>query len=330
MLMSHIQTKDEMLDKAFSRASKKAKKKKVRGKPIDKAIQKERMRINISSSILSSSLEQIVKKTFSYEKLSPFYREMVDIIVDVDEFKKSLARIDWSYKKISDIKGDYIRKVNRSKKPNQAKRSREQFYGRVSNILDGIEDELEYLNKCKTDLEKLPSIRDAPTIVLSGFPNVGKTYLLKVLTGSEPQIESYPFTTKNINVGFFKKDFQEYQVLDPPGLLDRPIEEMNKIEKQSVSALKYLANIIIYVFDPSETSYPVKKQLELLREIKKEFEGVQIITVVNKMDSFQERKVEEIESNITIDYKVSAKEKIGIDEFKKDISKKLRGVRKFE
>ncbi|MFB6089280.1 MAG: NOG1 family protein [Candidatus Aenigmatarchaeota archaeon] len=330
MLMPHIQTKDEILDKAFSRASKKAKKKKVKGKSIDKAIQKERLRINISSSIIVSRLEQIVKKTFSYEDLSPFYREMVDIIVNVDKFKKSLARVDWAYKKVSDIKGDYKRKVNRSSNPNQAKRAREQFYGRVSNILDGIEEELEYLNKCKTDLEKLPSIRDVPTVVLSGFPNVGKTYLLKVLTGSEPQIESYPFTTKNINVGFFKKGFQEYQVLDPPGLLDRPIEDMNRIEKQSVSALKYLANIIVYVFDPSETSYPIKKQLELLKEIKKEFEGIEIIVVINKMDSFQKKKVKEIENNTSIDHKVSAKEKTGIGEFKENVSERLKEVRKFD
>ncbi|MCD6542320.1 MAG: 50S ribosome-binding GTPase, partial [Thermoplasmata archaeon] len=78
---------------------------------------------------------------------------------------------------------------------------------------------------------------------------------------------------------------ERYQIIDTPGLLDRPLEKRNKIELQAIAALKHLADLIIFILDPTETcGYGLKEQMNLLKSIKKEFSGIPIIVVENKSD----------------------------------------------
>jgi nucleolar GTP-binding protein len=68
-------------------------------------------------------------------------------------------------------------------------------------------------------------------------------------------------------------------------LLDRPLEERNRIERQAILALKYLADVIVFILDPSESSgYRLEDQLALLESVKKGFEGLPIIEIENKVD----------------------------------------------
>ncbi|MBN1157548.1 50S ribosome-binding GTPase, partial [Candidatus Woesearchaeota archaeon] len=98
-------------------------------------------------------------------------------------------------------------------------------------------------------------------------PNVGKTTLLFKLTGAKAEINSYPFTTKSINLGYFSNGEEKIQVIDTPGTLNR-FDRMNSIEQQAHLALKYLADTIVYVFDLTG-EYPMEQQLKLYDSIKK-------------------------------------------------------------
>jgi nucleolar GTP-binding protein len=54
---------------------------------------------------------------------------------------------------------------------------------------------------------------------------------------------------------------------------------------QAVTALKHLANAILFILDPSETcGYPLDRQLRLLESIKGLFPDVPILVVENKVD----------------------------------------------
>jgi nucleolar GTP-binding protein len=135
-----------------------------------------------------------------------------------------------------------------------------------------------------------------PLIVVAGPPNVGKSSLVRALSSAEPEVAEYPFTTKNISLGHFKVDGYTVQIMDTPGLLDRPMDERNEIERQAILALKLVANIVIYLFDPSPFRYyPIENQLRILEDIKRNFMGLHIIKVINKIDiADEELRVEEV------------------------------------
>ena len=82
---------------------------------------------------------------------------------------------------------------------------------------------------------------------------------------------------------------ERIQFVDTPGILDRPAEERNQIEKQALSAMMNVANIILFILDPSEhCGYPMDVQLHLLDEVKGMVD-VPLIVVANKSD-FRTRK----------------------------------------
>jgi nucleolar GTP-binding protein len=85
-------------------------------------------------------------------------------------------------------------------------------------------------------------------------------------------------------VGHFEKNKIRYQIIDTPGLLDRPLEERNEIELQAISALRHVGKVMLFIIDPSETcGYTLEKQMHLLEEIKKEF-VIPMIVAANKTD----------------------------------------------
>jgi len=139
-------------------------------------------------------------------------------------------------------------------------------------------------------MKRFPAIKTGLfTIAIAGYPNVGKSSLLKILTNASPEIKEYAFTTKAINMGYFNLNDDKIQVIDTPGAFDRNINKMNNIEKQAFLALKHVANMIIFIIDPTEgCGYGIKQQDNLLQSIKS-FKKP-IITVHNKADLIQKRE----------------------------------------
>jgi len=45
-------------------------------------------------------------------------------------------------------------------------------------------------------------------------------------------VQPYAFTTKSLFVGHMDYKYLRWQVIDTPGILDRPLEERNTIEMQ--------------------------------------------------------------------------------------------------
>ena len=113
---------------------------------------------------------------------------------------------------------------------------------------------------------------------------MGKSSFVNGVTRADNEIASYPFTTTQIRVGHVEVDRIRYQLVDTPGLLDRPEDERNEIESQAVSALEHLADAVLVLVDPSEEcGYPLAQQLELRDGIESRFD-VPVLTVGNKSD----------------------------------------------
>jgi len=308
---------EELTDKAFSRASKLNK----RGvNALDSKKKTSLAKITASGDIVTDTLNGYVEKFPRIEKEEGFYPELVDLAIGLDQYKKSLGAMNWASGKTERLKNDSLRQIRRSKDENYIESTRSGFYGRLSSIIQQISKDLLFLQDAKNKFRKLPHIDpDVPTVVIAGFPNVGKSSLVKRLSTAAPEVAPYPFTTKGIVIGHMEDGWRRYQVIDTPGLLDRTIEERNDIEKQAVLALKYLTNVMVFVLDPSEScGYGMDKQMALLDSVKRGFSGIPLIVAESKSDLFVSGS-----GNI----RFSAESGENVDAVRENITKELRSVR---
>ena len=278
-----IMSADEILDKAFKRLTKIEKE----GHDLMQVRQRTTVaRITAAGDIISTVLLKYVKAFPSMAKREEFTMELIDLLVGTDQLKKSLGALSWCSQRVSKLRQEYIRKAKGATRLNEVERVRKEFYGRASSLLKQIDSDLAFVSRARDELKRVPVIEmELPTVVIAGFPNVGKSQLVEKLSSAKPRIAPYPFTTKGITIGHFTVRYQRYQVVDTPGLLDREFEERNEIERQAILALKYLADVMVFVIDPSETSgYSLEKQLALLDSVKANFPGIPLIEVENKAD----------------------------------------------
>ncbi|RQG91032.1 NOG1 family protein [Natrarchaeobius chitinivorans] len=293
-------TSEELIDKAFSRAARAGR---AKG-----GLEAQQSMLQTAANIISDNLENVVTAwpDFAYEDdVHPFYYEIADAIVDVDELRQSLSEVMWASRKAREIHEEYQSKLRKTD-VDTARKHRKQAFARLADIVEQIGDDLLYINESRNDLRDLPDIDpDEPTIVVAGYPNVGKSSFVNDVTSARGETASYPFTTRGIGVGHFEHDHIRYQIVDTPGLLDRPPEERNEIESQAVSAVEHLADCMLVVLDPSaECGYPLESQLELRDAIAAQFDTVTVLTIANKVDR-EEVWNDDLLSEMDADYRMS-------------------------
>ncbi len=242
-------------------------------------------RISTIESISTGHLDKIIRKFPTIETLHPFYYELIDLMFDVDKYKLSLGNIQWTSDKIKEFSTSYIGKLKSAKTINDMNSIMKSYYGRYSSLIKNIEKDLLYLGECRNYLRRLPGIiTDIPTFIIAGIPNSGKSSLIEKLTGTSPEIASYPFTTKEILLGYKNIGGHRVQFIDTPGILDREMSRRNDIEKKSIIALSKIEGVIIFLFDYSGTSkYTIEEQNNLFNEISINFSN-KIIRIQTKID----------------------------------------------
>ncbi|QLG28035.1 NOG1 family protein [Halorarum halophilum] len=268
---------EELVDKAFSRAARAGR---AKG-----GIEAQESMLRTAGNILSDNLENVSNDwpDFEYE-VDPFYYELADAVVNVDDLRQSLSEVNWASNQIAELRSEYASKIRKSN-VDTARKHRKQAFARMADIVDEISDDLLAVGEARDALKGLPDIRpDEPAIVVAGYPNVGKSSFVNEVTRASNEIASYPFTTKAVQIGHFERDRIRYQIIDTPGLLDRPAHERNDIERQAVSALTHLADAVLFVVDASgDCGYPLDDQLALLEEVEATFDAP-VLLVCNKSD----------------------------------------------
>lgn len=272
-----VLTAEELIEKAFRRASR------VTGRNRkEKALNK----LATISNVLKDYFNRIITSHPSYDNLDDFYREMVDVVVGVRRLKKSLAALAWADSMTQKVITQGIRRIKGGRDP---ERTLKEVYGRVASIIEQIDDELRLLNEAKMKLREIPSLTGDFTVVFAGYPNVGKSSIISAISTVKPEVASYPFTTKKIFVGYIDTPVGRMQVIDTPGLLDRPFEKRNRIERRAILALRHLADVVVFVIDPTEScGFELEKQLSLLEEIREEFD-LPFIEIYSKADLHDRR-----------------------------------------
>ena len=278
-----VMTAQELLDKGLRRASKATGGGRTK---LERARKVGVAKVQTLGDTLNATLRRYVEAVPSLERLPAFPRELVDVLVGVGNLKHDLGAIDWCREQVLRICRRSAREIGRSATPSDALRLRKAAYGRVASIVKRVDPNLRSFAAARKKLIQVPDIDpEMPTIVVAGYPNVGKSQFVRAISSGKPKVAPYPFTTQGINVGHFERKYQRYLVVDTPGLLDRPMEERNAVERQAILALRHLADVVVFLFDPSETcGCPMTVQERLLAEVREAFPSVRVVEVENKAD----------------------------------------------
>lgn len=270
-----------------------------------RARRKETGRVQIAMDYLLTRLEKIIKSVPNLGALPTFYRDLSNLLVNNDQLKLNLGKLQGTIRVLQKLRKELAPGIRYARNPADAQQKRVNVFGRVSSVIMKQKGTLEYLEEVRIVLRKIPIVDlEELSIVVAGYPNVGKSSLVTQISTGKPEVAEYPFTTKQINIGHYyspeKEDrftrFARYQIIDTPGILDRPMKDRNEIERQAILALQTLANGILFMFDPTITcGYNVQSQVHLFQEVRANFctsPDTQLILVINKMDLATDEEVQ--------------------------------------
>jgi nucleolar GTP-binding protein len=210
----------------------------------------------------------------------------MNVLYDKDHYKLALGQINTARHLIDQVAKDYVRLLKFGDSLYRCKQLKKAALGRMATVMKRQKDSLAYLEQVRQHLSRLPSIDpNTRTLLICGYPNVGKSSFINKITRAEVDVQPYAFTTKSLFVGHMDYKYMRWQVIDTPGILDHPLEERNTIEMQSITAMAHLRSCIMYFMDLSEQcGYSVEDQVKLFNNIKPLFANKPIVLVINKID----------------------------------------------
>ncbi len=315
-----IMTAEEIIEFAHNKSVRISMKSSLRMKRVERTRIREITRLQEFTKQVKTKLNDAVEQFPSIDRLHPFYLELAQILVGTDRLKQALGAVHNCKTPIDDITDKHLQALKLADDHRQMKKTRSAAKGRISSILRATAENLDFIIEAKKKLSQLPGIApNIPSIVCAGFPNVGKSTLVRTVSTAEPEIAYYPFTTRKVIIGHLRVENQSVQVVDTPGILDRPMTERNEIELQAITALKYLANVIIFMIDPSETcGWTFDQQVSLLNEVKKMFPLNPLLIALNKIDITPPEQLEKARTKFPDAYEIIAYDATGVDTLLKD------------
>jgi len=155
---------------------------------------------------------------------------------------------------------------------------------------------------------------------LVGFPNVGKSTLLSVVSSARPKIANYPFTTLEPNLGIVAyRDGKSFVMADIPGI----IEGASEGKGLGLRFLRHIErNFLLLFMVPADADDICREYEVLLNELTKfnpEMLDKQRVLAITKSDMLDEELMGMLEENLPANIPhvfISSITKTGIQELK--------------
>lgn len=173
------------------------------------------------------------------------------------------------------------------------------------------------------ELKIIMELKVLADVGLVGFPNAGKSTLLKSLTAAKPKVADYEFTTLKPNLGIVPyRNFQSFIMADIPGI----IEGASRGKGLGHYFLRHIERNSLLLFIIPVDQKDVKKSFEILmNELKKynsELMHKDFIVVFSKCDLLDNELKVEFDKEIKKKFKgipycmISAIDEFGLTELK--------------
>ncbi|CAI9092842.1 OLC1v1028183C1 [Oldenlandia corymbosa var. corymbosa] len=231
-------------------------------------------------------LSTIIDEFPRLDDIHPFYGDLLHVLYNKDHYKLALGQINTARNLIGKVSKDYVKLLKYGDSLYRCKSLKVAALGRMCTVIKRIGPSLAYLEQIRQHMARLPSIDpNTRTILICGYPNVGKSSFINKITRADVDVQPYAFTTKSLFVGHTDYKYLRYQVIDTPGILDRPFEDRNIIEMCSITALAHLRAAVLFFLDLSGScGYSIAQQAALFHSIKSLFMNKPLVIVCNKTD----------------------------------------------
>ncbi|MDE6210760.1 MAG: GTPase ObgE [Clostridia bacterium] len=152
------------------------------------------------------------------------------------------------------------------------------------------------------EIELTLELKTIADVGLVGFPNVGKSTILSVVSSAKPKIANYHFTTLTPNLGVVKYYDRDFVLADIPGLIEGASEGAGLGHNflRHVERVRLIVHVVdisgIEGRDPYEDFVTINSELE---NYSTKLAGLEQIVVANKCDLLEdESAVDEFEKKI--------------------------------
>ena len=243
-------------------------------------------KVRFTEDTIVEKLDGIIKGFPKLDDIHPFYADMINILYDKDHYKLALGTVNTAKNICQKIAGDYVKLLKYGDSLYRCKQLKVAALGRMMTALKKLGSSLNYLEEVRKHLSRFPSIDPTErTLILAGFPNVGKSSFMNKITYADSEVQDYHFTTQSLFVGHTYYKNIRWQVIDTPGILDRTLEQRNIIEMQTITALAHLDACILFFIDVSENcGYSIAQQVSLFDSIRPLFKNKPLVIIANKTD----------------------------------------------
>ncbi|CAK9182494.1 unnamed protein product [Ilex paraguariensis] len=253
-------------------------------------------------------LSTIIDEFPRLDGIHPFYGDLLHVLYNKDHYKLALGQINTARNLIGKVAKDYVKLLKYGDSLYRCKALKVAALGRMCTVMKRIAPSLAYLEQIRQHMARLPSIDpNTRTILICGYPNVGKSSFINKITRADVDVQPYAFTTKSLFVGHTDYKYLRYQVIDTPGILDRPFEDRNIIEMCSITALAHLRAAVLFFLDISGScGYSIAQQAALFHSIKSLFMNKPLVIVCNKTDLQPLEGISEEDMKLVMEMKAEA------------------------
>ena len=146
---------------------------------------------------------------------------------------------------------------------------------------------------------KILELKILADVGLVGFPNVGKSTLLSVISAAKPEIADYPFTTLIPNLGMVKyRDNRSFVVADIPGI----IEGAHMGKGLGIRFLRHIERNSMLLFMIPADSKDIKEEYRILLNELKEYNPELLdkkrLIAISKCDMLDDELIGEMEAGL--------------------------------
>jgi len=243
-------------------------------------------KIKITAVKLCEQFSQIIAQFPILDEMHPFYSDLLNVLYDARHYRIALGQVANSRNLIEKVERDYIRLLNHTDTFYGCKELKKAALGRMCSVIRTMHISLIFLELVRQHMSRLPAVDpNMRTFIVCGSPNVGKSTFISKVTRAAVEVHSSAFTTKTLFVGHMEYHDMCWQIIDTPGLLDRPFEHRNSIEMQTITALAHVGACSLFIVDISEScGYSLNRQADLFESLKQLLRKKPMIVICNKID----------------------------------------------